>query len=403
MTKRHYALLGIMSMLVISCGAVPSKPTLRSTAITWNTGSARFLPKDQVQPLGGSLSGSTIVVSNNPEKITSPGLLFSTGSSAQRRSGTATAVKKGVLYLFHINTSGQDTQLRVLVTNPGRQAVTLKYKGALYNSQQTPLTTGVASGPSYAVANDWAKGNLSINGTVKLEASKATQIASIDFPSSTVNGRVRSTMLDGRLEFEASDGVYIYVMATPAGSGLREAVTMALNGSFATGELKPESRNAYGRSAGIYRFAEWLGTTKLELPATPSFLGLAWNTSAKFGGQNQAPAGVMVLNQSSLSHYGGYGMRYAVDLQFSTSAARQVRLHLGQSFGKVRPSFIYGGPVRLTLDGKSTLVSVYLTPDKQTQPISNWFTVPKGTKTISFESYIPGLISGEGQILVESK
>jgi hypothetical protein len=392
MNTARVALLGL-SLLAVACSNLTQPETRLRAAATWKTGSIKLIPKSELSPLGGKLDeGRRLVVSNNPELITSPGILLSTGSNASGRGGSPTAVTKGTVYLFHLNQSGTDTTLQIVMTNPNNTPVKVTFKGSAYTDRSHPIIAGKAeTGPSYAVAKDWNNNALPYSGSFSVASKKAASMASISFPSPST--------IDGRFQFEATAGVYVYVVASTT-SDPGQAIRLP----FAGGTLYEETRNTYGRSAGVYQGDAWTGETKINLSSAAGYTGIAWNVSQKFGGgpQNQAPAGVMVLSKSSKNHYGGYGMRYAINFNLAATKSRQVRLHVGQ-FVPNPPSFNYSGPIKVTVDGTSTTTPVYLTKSALTAPVSGWFTVPPSGKTVKFEAHIPGLISGEGQILVEVK
>ncbi|WP_459641460.1 hypothetical protein, partial [Flavobacterium sp. CGRL2] len=189
----------------------------------------------------------------------------SRGGSSNPLSGTF-----GV-YLFHINQSGSVKYLHVLVSNPQTSALTISGKGSTYTNSEKPLN-GSATGQSYFVSKDWLQNtprttfnNVTINPSKVYEVYRATL--------------ANNNMVDGSYEITASQGVYVYTVVTSTGS-INDAVNATQ--TAAAGDIYTESTNTYGREAGIYTESGWSGTTDIDLPTGPAYMGLCLNTSSKF-------------------------------------------------------------------------------------------------------------------------
>ncbi len=374
--------------------------TISYTTNQWTNGalSSSIVSPANLKPLGGDLSGSSIWKSNNPEVFRGNGWLMQNSRTDAARGGAATPLSgTHPLYLFHINKSGVTRYLHVIVTNPQTTGITISGKGSVYTNQEKPL--GVSTGQSYQVARDWLDNTPRTTfSSVTLASQQAYQVYRATMP----NG----SLVDGRFEITASAGAYYYTVVTSSGT-LTDAVN-ATQGAPATGDLAAlPAPDKFGREAGIYAASGWNGTTNVDIPAAPAHIGLDLNTTGKNPSgtvilQDQTAAFSMRLSDSSDRTHGNYGHRYAVTLALKnlSSTARTVRLSIGSNVtGTVdTPSFTYNGPI--TLNG--TLKNVYLKPTAPKQVLATWNIAANGVFNGNVTLYVPGLITVNQQLILES-
>ncbi len=374
--------------------------TISYTATQWTSGAltSSIVSPANLKALGGDLSGGAIWKSNNPEVLRGNGWLMQNARTDATRGGTATPLSgTNPLYLFHINKSGSTKYVHVLVTNPQNSSVTISGRGSMYTNQEKPL--GVNSGQSYQVAKDWLDNTLRTSiGSTTLASRQAYQV----YRATLTNGAI----VDGRFEITSSAGVYYYTVVTSSGT-LTDAIN-ASQGGPASGDLASlPAPDKFGREAGIYAASGWNGTTNLEIPVAPRHIGLSFNTTGKNPSgtvilQDQTAAANMRLSDSSDRTHGNYAHKYTVTLALrnNSSSARTVRLSIGSNVtGSVdTPSFTYNGP--LTLNG--TLKNVYLRPTAPKQVLATWTVNANSSFNGSITLFVPGLITVNQQLILES-
>ncbi len=364
----------------------------------WRPGSApEVVPGPELSPLPGGLAGPPIWVSNNPEPFTGVGWLMQTARVDRERGGAPTPLTDGVIYAFHINHAGAARTLHVLATNPGPELATLAARGSLYNNSQEPLL-GPASGPSFAVARDWELGALTTDlADLQVAPGHAVEIARSQLAA---NG-----MADGRFEFSASAGLYVYTVVSASGS-LDDAINLS-QGPGASGTIALPGPNAYGREAGVYAHSRWESVVQAQVPPPPTYLAVMLNTSDKFafGGstlQDQSAPALVHLSDSSERSHGNYGHRYTLDLSLCNAgdAARMVRIRfVSHKTGVVdEPSQTWNGPVRV--DG--AVLDVSTRPTAPSFTLGTWEIDPRGCRAVPVAFYVPGLITGGQQLVLES-
>ena len=364
----------------------------------WTSGtlSTSIVAPQNLKYLDGNLSDKQIWKSNNPEIIKGNGWLMQNARVDSSRGGSSNPLSGTFgVYLFHINQSGATKYLHILVSNPQTSALTISGKGSTYTNAEKPLS-GNATGQSYFVSKDWLQNtprttfnNVTINPSKVYEVYKATLS--------------NNNMVDGRYEITASQGVYVYTVVTSTGN-INDAVNATQ--TAAAGDIYNEGTNAYGREAGIYTQSGWSGTTDIDLPSGPSYMGLCLNTSSKFavGGvylQNQNAPYSYKLNGASQNTYGNYGHKYTLTLKLNNpnSTAKNVSLTFASNFTSATnsPSFTFNGPLYLN----GALKNIYTTPTQPAQSLATW-SVPANSlfnATITF--YVPGLITTGQQLILK--
>ncbi|WP_246069991.1 hypothetical protein [Mangrovivirga cuniculi] len=127
-----------------------------------------------------------------------------------QRGGAATPISGTFpVYLFHINKSGSQKYVHVLVTNPNSSSITISGKGSMYTNSEKPLY-GSGTGQSYHVSRDWLDNTPRYSFTnVTLQPYKAYEVAKLPV--------AQGAMVDGRFEVTASAGAYVYTVVTSGG------------------------------------------------------------------------------------------------------------------------------------------------------------------------------------------
>jgi hypothetical protein len=368
----------------------------------WNSGllpvtsdvTQHILPDLSLKPLGVTLSGPKMYVSNNPEQFTGNGWLMQNARTDATRGGAAYPISgTGTVYLFHINKATTAKFVHLMISNPNATNITYTGKGSYYTNSEKPLT-GAATGQSYFVAKDWLNNTLRqrITNAVTIQPGKVVEVFKAKMNA--------SNMLDGRYEITTSGNAYYYVVVTSDGK-LTNAIN-ATQGTFAAGTYLTESTNTFGREAGVYNSSDVSASNVLELPATPSNIGFCLNTTAKFKPvEEQTTLANMTLLGSSSRSYGNYGCKYNVQFQLNnnTGATRTVKLYFASNVVDVtRNNATWNGPVRLN---NSAVIDIYTQLNNPRKLLATW-TVPAGIFNTSLEFYVPGLITTNQQMIFES-
>jgi hypothetical protein len=354
-----------------------------------------LVPDAEMKPLPGAMAGPPLWVSNNPELVDSGGWLMQSGRSDTSRGGKPWDLAgKFAVYLFHINRMSGGAYMHILVTNPSSTPVTVSGRGSMYTNKEKPAL-GPAQHQSYAVADDWLRGNLRKTfGPTTIPPGETVGVAS--------SLMLESNMIDGRFELDASAPVAI--STTVAYTASVEEARRLSQGGPARGLIVSPTPDEYGRLAGVYAGSTWRSKFPITIPTGPAYLGLALNTNGKFAKlgirpHEQTAPGLMVLSDSGERSYGNYGAEYDLGLELvnPSDGPKTVKLSFasmmtGQLSGQ---DFTYDGPV--AVDGK--VVAVYTTPGRPRQQLGRWTLNGGERREIAVRFYVPGL-SVQGQQLV---
>lgn len=346
--------------------------------------------------LPGALEGDPFWVSNNPERIFGAGWLFQHARADAERGGESLSLERFSAYLFHLNASGGALTVHLIATNPNPDPVTVSAEGSLYDNGQHPI--GELTGPSVAVAADHLEGT----GNVDVQALSIPPSGGVELARISVSA---AAVLDGRVEVEASAGVFLYAVATADGS--TDTAINLTQSSAASGEIVQPGPNEFGRMAGVYSHDSWRTELTAEIPPAPAHVGLALNTNDKFqlDGvtlQDQTAPALVRLSDSSEKSYGNYGMQY--DLTLSLCAPDEPRT-VGVVFGSNytndvdQPSFTWNGPVRVG----SEIVGVYTRPTAPSTELAEVTVSAGACVELPIEFLVPGLITGGQQLVLESR
>ncbi|MEW2445772.1 DUF3370 family protein [Micromonospora marina] len=400
----------LVALAVLLAGAAPAAADTTVPDTAWTTGAPTgprgTVPLADLDQLPGAVTGSPIVVSNNPETFTGNGWLMLHSRSTPARGGTARPLSGTFpLYLYHQNGTASTRYLHVLISNPNAAPVSVTVRGAAYTNAQKPLVSDPArragTGPCHAVADAWLRGTTTtyLNG-VGVNSGKATQVTRI-----TMNA---SNIADGRFEITASAGVYVYTVVTSDGSVTTATNLSQQNASYAPGNIATETATTYGREAGVYATSAWdTRQVTMPVPAAGRHIGLAVNTTVRQRADlDQTTAGLATHSDSSSRTWGNYGHRYTIRLLLRNpgTTARTVRLTFASNVTGPRdvPGNTWNGPAAVTVDGTTTVQTLYTRPTAPLDPIGTYTIGPAASRSLVVDLYVPGLITAGQQLLLQT-
>ena len=362
-----------------------------TTASDWQSGALNndIVDPTLLQPLAIEIDSRKIWKSNNPETVDGDGWLMQSARSDAQRGGSAFPLSGCFdVYLFHINNSGSQKYVHLLASNPNDNTVTLTGKGSMYNNSEEPLV-GSGGGLNYEVAYDFIYDTPRSTFNTSIAPYSAKQLVSIPL----------SSMIDGRYELCTSEGVYLYTVATSTGSA-NDAINLSQNAP-APGFIAQPDVDKFGREAGIYEGSGVKAVQVVELPLGPGHIGFNFNTTNKIYTylQDQTSAAVMHLGDSSDRTHGNYGHRFEVtlNLQNPASVARTVTFSFASNLTGSGPSFTWNSPALLN----GSLRNLYVTPQSPAQTLASYSVPANGTRLITLELYVPGLITTNQQLILE--
>ncbi len=369
------------------------------------------IPAANLQKLGGAIAGVPLVVSNNPEKINTLGWLFKNPALLGTNSKMPLTGKFN-LYLYHHNNTGAPLYIHVIASNPNSTSITLSGKGVIYTSSNYSGNAGKGYGPSYKIAENWLNATYTHSFVGK---NIPAYLAGSPTPNYTSIATVllnSAKTIDGRFEFDALSAgnvpanSYIYVIAS-ASATVGTAFNLAQTNIQATGNFLQETPTTFGRECGIYDGSEWKGLTTLNLPNRKGYVGISLNTAQKNNIlQNQNAPALGVINNSSSFTYGNYGMGYFVDLRFVNvkNTARTLKVYLVHSAtNPAKLGMTWHAPMKID---SNPLLETYTTLNNNKQLLStitlNAATAGPSSKVQKIKFYVPGLISTNMQLVVET-
>jgi hypothetical protein len=378
------------------------------------------IPNTNLQPLGVTLGGPPLIVSNNPERFTGDGWLFQHSFKDAKQGGVDYPMRGATrIYMFHLNftSPGTTKYVSLVVHNPSASSILYTFKGAHYTNVDKPLTGG-ATGQSYWVSRDW------ISNTPTITVGQINANSKHVLFTKQVNS---GNMFDGLYEVSTAGPVYYYTVVTSSSnvSTVRSAASVGTpHASFAAppdprvtqSDYRMETSGTYARGAGVFTASEVTADNVLVVPDVPSRIGFCFNTSNKFYPmlEKQTPAVVVktapttdtVRSIYSSSHnYGAYGMYFntVFHLQNNNSAPKTVNVYFAENENLVDGSSASGRwNSRFKVDGvASAAYDVYIQGNNPRKLLKT-LTVPGGTTDFSLEVYIPGLITTNHQLIFET-
>lgn len=339
-------------------------------------------------PLVIQPDGVPLWTSNNPEGVKGDGWLMQNSRISSRGGMLYPLDKTFNVYLYHVNQSGNNKYLHLVVTNPNHEPITVTCKGSIYDTKDFPFDRPTGGGPCYCVAKDWLTDSLNLSKTVTIQPFKGSVLVTKYFP--------QQALVDGRFQITTTGGACVYTVVTSS-SDVSEAIDTT-QGEAALGNICCPAPNEFGRSAGICKNSGLIGTTEIEVPDSPAYLGLCLNTLSP---QNQSSEYLMHLKDSSEKSFGNYGQEYKVTLRLhnpSSTKGAKVRVWFAHREVNADCSFTYNGPIKV--DGK--LIKVLTTCSKPTQKLVGQLTVaPGASQDVKIDFVVPGSITVGHQLILE--
>lgn len=374
--------------------ARPSPPDVDLDEDRWTPGdfAAERPAIPACEPLPGAGAGSPLIVSNNPEAFDGPGLLMGTARPTETRGGAEHRLRRHFgLYLHHLYRGADPLYLQVVVTNPNAAPVLLDMRGSAYTQSETG-GLGLGQSPDFAVTRD------AVADTPRV-LQRGVQVPS-QRPVRVWSGRLeRNREVDGRFWFDASDEVYVYVVATRT-DDLNDAVNAVFSDAPGDYRISGDPPPPFGREAGVYAHDTWRGDFSVGVPAAGRRLAFIVNTATGGGHpQVQASPALMHLDGSARESVGMYGMTYDLVLRLRNrgETPRRVRVAFA-SLVRADLSRYWDGMAML--DGAPIVVRH--TPEAPTTPLVEWALAPGEVRPLHFTAMVPGLTSIPQALLLES-
>lgn len=446
---RSLAVGGVLSLAVAGCGGAEG---VEAGAEQLGVEQSALIPKgtgplptaSQLQPLNVNTAdrGRLLLASNNPETVTSYGILFSTqadppstvrrgdpayswtssapsaalptGSSKALDSACAPgAVREIGVYIAHILGSSISTGHIALYVTP-TASTTLEVTGDLANGA---FLTRDPNFVSNRVSQDYFFNPTAVRRSVAVTANRYTLI---DVAGAT------GGYFDGRLNLRAAAGCfYVHVVAQASATA-----GTALPTTWARGNVKWPGWNgsgSFGTTSGVYAGDKVSGTQSFALPG-PGFLRGYIVASAA-----QAYSAVYRYGDSATVNFGNYGnlfdQTFTVTNSSTTTCMRaraefvsyasvpstsQPTYSVYNSLSSL-PTMYWNGPLRfLTTAGTwSPVEDVIVWPERNTTTpsaippsirhgIQELTLNPGASGTFRFQFSVPGLISAPGAVVFTS-
>lgn len=248
-----------------------------------------------LSPLFGTMQGSPIVVSNNPENVNREGLLLATEQftpvnlSTVRRTLSGTnldslcpqgSMREFSFYMHHLNDLGAGARYYVFL-EPAVAGTAVQFNafGAAITQMDTgSLNPGV--GPSYAVSLALLTGTLP-SWVTQTNGSRFVNVAGATVTSryTLVNlAATTGSSVDARIKVRSTNGQCLRVRVVAAGpANASEQLASDLGRrQFAWGNTAAPcvaTSSAWGRPAGTYRFDQWVGSTNVAITTASSTQG----------------------------------------------------------------------------------------------------------------------------------
>ncbi|MEM9071185.1 MAG: DUF3370 family protein, partial [Myxococcota bacterium] len=341
-------------------------------------------------PLPGGGTGGPVLVSNNPEVFTGPGLFYGNARPSPTRGGTSAPLEGEFgVYLHHLNRSGSAKYVWLLVTNPNEASVRLEATGSAYTQTETG---GLAIGrsPDYRVSEDF------LLGTPRTRVN--TSVASFR-PFAVWRARVENgAEVDGRFALESDRPVYVYVLATDT-DDLNEAVRQSTREARGDIRVSGNPPPPFGREAGVYANDTWDASFSVAIPDRSAHVGFMVNTATGAGfSQVQAFEAIAHYDDSAREAVGMYGNVYDFQVELiGGSTSRRVRLRFW-SLATASISRYWDGVG--TVDG--TPIHVRHVPGSQNTVLADVRLGAGERRVVRFRAMVPGLASIPQALTVES-
>jgi hypothetical protein len=353
-----------------------------------------------------TLTGNSLLESNNPERIDSVGWLFQHQYPDEKRGGNRATLQGNFrVYVSHINGQKTSGYFQIIATNPNKTPLTITFKGSVLTSSETGDSRGVLGKSNYYKVSENA-----------LSGSLPTRTKSIA-PGKTVLLSLKrlnpKTSVDGLLQVHSTQGVFVTVLATKT-PYVEEGVRLLANRQPATGNIKSPTSSTFGTGAGIYPTWGVSATPTLTLPPTIAHLGLSFN----YADYELSPANpnvqtalcqrntenkTLCLRDSSTRSNGNYGREYNIRLKVVNPATtpQTVRVWFASNAIRAKRTLLNNGAVRFN----KVIRQVVTTPTRPRQELTSipLLVAPQSTLTIPLEFIIPGLSSAGQALIIETQ
>ncbi len=381
-------------------------------AVVWTVGKlvTPIVPIINQQVLATwTLTGNSLLESNNPERIDSVGWLYQHQYTDIKRGGNKATLQGNFrLYISHINGQKIPGYLQIIVTNPHTTPLTITFKGSVLTSREAGDSRGVLGKSNYYKVSETALSALS-----DLSPTRTKSIA----PGKTVLLSLKrlnpKTSVDGLLQVHSTQGVFVTVLATKT-PYVEEGVRLLANRQPATGNIKSPTSRTFGTGAGIYPTWGLLATPTLTLPPTIAHLGLSinyadyelnptnLNVQTSLCQRNTANK-TLCLIDSSVRSNGNYGREHNIRLKVvnPTTAPQTVRVWFASNAIMADRTLLYNGAISFN----DVIQPVVTTPTRPRQELTSipLLVAPQSTLTIPLRFFIPGLSSAGQALIIETQ
>jgi hypothetical protein len=353
-----------------------------------------------------TLTGNSILESNNPESIKSDGWLYQSMYPDKKRGGNRATLQGDFrVYVSHINGQENPGYFQIIATNPNKTPSIITFKGSVLTSAEVGDIRGVLGKSNYyEVSKNALSNNLPIR-TKSIDPGKTVLLS-----LKRLNPK---TSVDGFLQVQSSQGVFVSVVATKT-PYVEEGVRLLTARQPATGNIKPPSDQTFGTGAGIYPTWGVSATPTLKLPSTTAYLALSINYADYERNptnpnvqtalcQLNAAKQSLCLGDSSLRSQGNYGREYTIMLNVANPnpAPQTVRVWFASNGITANRTLLYNGAVSFN----NAIQQVITTPSRPRQQLTSTplLVKPQSTLTIPLRFFIPGLSSAGKAIIVETQ
>jgi hypothetical protein len=290
----------------------------------------------------------TLIDSNSPEKVTSPGLLYKdtlTGNIA--------------VHYHHLNNSGQPLKIYMIAHNETSEPITFTIgKMGFAGPSNDPVQVGYIETQSYLTST-------ALNKTITLQPGEKYLLNSSQ-TSALNNGYLQSALVD----VQTNGQLTLAVVAMNTTASYKNYTSL-----LALDAVGPQTRGTYERAA--YDVSITLGddSEKIMLGYPDSFSG--W-----FNGGTYLIQGVDKLTGAATSNPGNYGMVQTVRI----TATRRTGILLNPRGSVYRGALLWNGRLCLlssggqiqapqesvvlgTIEAGETVTITYITPDGSDSPV----------------------------------
>jgi hypothetical protein len=360
-------------------------PVAQSTysADRWENIIPADLP-NRLLPLEGRGIGNPVITSNNPEAFTGVGLLYGNARETQTRGGGTYPLSGSFgIYLHHLNQSGRNVKVNVIVSNPNQSPVDISARGSIWTQGETN-GVGLGTSPDYRVSADWILGR----DRILIDREPLASFRPLLIWSGILSNQQE---VDGRLEIESTQGVYTYIVVSEVDDSLNTIITQRVF-QDASGDYRISGNPAppFGRTAGIYEFDRYLADFSVDTPQQNGSIAWVVNSAIGTAYPTQAFRGLSVLRGSNQESVGMYGNIYDISISINHAQAQRKRIRF--YFGSLSTGMISRYWDGLGLIDQQEVVLRH-TPNQRRTLVKELVLEPNSQNRIHFQAMVPGLTS----------